>query len=226
MEIRPEPRVPVFLPVRVFGMSADGRPFFQAAHVENISSDGALLTGVEHALAPGEVVGVQYLDKKARFSVVWHMDSGQIKKAQVGIKLVEGQTCPWLSELERPAEVTTAKSEEQRRRYSRHKLSFPLELRTENRTAPMQTSATDISGRGCYVETIMPFAIETVFKISFWLDQEKIETEGVVRAKDPGFGMGIEFTGLSTEDQDRIQRFLDAHDSQSASAAAGDGANS
>ena len=42
-----QPRLTVDLPVRIFGMSASGRAFSQHARAQNISADGALLTGVE-----------------------------------------------------------------------------------------------------------------------------------------------------------------------------------
>ena len=60
----------------------------------------------------------------------------------------------------------------------------------------MQTNATDIGGRGCYVETLLPLPLGTKVKITFWMDSEKIQTSGVVRASDGGVGMGIEFTQL------------------------------
>jgi hypothetical protein len=70
----------------------------------------------------------------------------------------------------------------------------------------MQTSATDISGRGCYVETLLPLPFGTNVNVSFWMESEKITTTGVVRASDPGVGMGIEFTGLDPATQERFQR--------------------
>ena len=73
----------------------------------------------------------------------------------------------------------------------------------------MQTNATDIGGRGCYVETLLPLAIGTKVTITFWMDSEKIHTSGVVRASDGGVGMGIEFTQLDNHVQDRLQKHLD-----------------
>ena len=87
-----------------------------------------------------------------------------------------------------------------------------LELRDERSGAAMQTSATDISGRGCYVETLMPIPFGTAVRISFWMDTEKITTAGVVRASDPGVGMGIEFTGLDFSTQERFQHLLEKLD--------------
>jgi hypothetical protein len=66
-----EPRLSVDLPVRIWGMSAEGRPFSQPARAQNISSDGALIAGVETELKVGDTIGVQCDEKKTRCTVVW-----------------------------------------------------------------------------------------------------------------------------------------------------------
>jgi len=44
---------------------------------------------------------------------------------------------------------------------------------------------------------------------AFWIDFEKIITPAVVRTSDPGVGMGIEFIGLSTQNQERVQQAVE-----------------
>jgi len=102
MTPKPEPRVDVNLPVRVFGMGADNRPFFQNAHARNVSDHGAKLSGIEKQLRPGDVIGIQFGDKKARCKVVWVVDAGALKKTQIGVQLVADQECPWTAILPRP----------------------------------------------------------------------------------------------------------------------------
>jgi hypothetical protein len=75
-----EPRLDVELPVRVFGMGADGRPFLHNAQARNISRHGAKLFGLGAELKPGDVIGVQVGDTKARCKVIWVVDAGQAKK--------------------------------------------------------------------------------------------------------------------------------------------------
>src|ERR1700690_2981408 len=94
-----EPRQSVDLPVRIWGMSADGRPFSQHARAQNISSEGALISGVDNELKVGDVVGVQCEEKKTRCTVIWVVNTGPVKKNQVGVKLVAGQECPWKTYL-------------------------------------------------------------------------------------------------------------------------------
>ena len=76
----------------------------------------------------------------------------------------------------------------------------------------MRVNATDISGNGCYVETVMPLPISTVLRVDFWMDQERVSASATVRTRDPGVGMGIEFTGLPEESKRRFQAHLDKID--------------
>ena len=208
-----EPRLTVDLPVRIWGMSAEGRPFSQSAHAHNISSEGALISGVETELKVGDVIGVQCAEKKTRCTVVWVMNTGPVKKNQVGVKLVADQDCPWKSFLPLDG-ATVAIAASNRRRWHRHKISLPLELRDERVNAPLRINATDVSGNGCYVESMLPLPLGTMLRVDFWLDSERIKISAVVRTCDPGVGNGIEFTGMPPETKERMQTYLDAIDPQ------------
>ena len=78
------------LKVKVWGMGANGQPFFQSAMAQNVSATGACLYGIEPELKVGDVIGVQYEGKKARCKVIWVVDAGALKKTQVGVQLVAG----------------------------------------------------------------------------------------------------------------------------------------
>jgi len=208
-----EPRVTVDLPVRAWGMTADGRPFSQHARAQNISSEGALLSGIESELKVGDVIGVQCDDKKTRCTVMWVVNTGPIKKNQVGIKLLADQECPWKSYLPMQG-ATVAVLPSNKRRFPRHKISFPIELRDERVKTPMRINATDVSGNGCYVETILPLPVGTVLRVDFYLQNEHINISAVVRTCDPGVGNGIEFTGLPPEGKTHLQQYLDGIDPQ------------
>ncbi|MGA9529039.1 MAG: PilZ domain-containing protein [Terriglobales bacterium] len=201
----------VDLPVRVWGMSLDGRPFNQHARAQNISPDGALLTGVECALKVGDVIGVQCDDKKARCSVIWAMSTDLTKKNQVGIKLLAEQECPWKNYLPLDGATVTF-TQSNRRHFHRHKISLPIELRDERIKAPTRINATDVSGNGCYVESMSPMPAGTVVRLDFWIDTYHMNISGIVRTCDPGVGNGIEFTGLPAEGKARLQSYLDATD--------------
>jgi hypothetical protein len=218
MEKRPETRVETQILVRVWGMDSDGRPFFQNVKAANVNSEGALLAGINHPLKVGDVVGVQYEERKARFKVIWVMDGGAARRIDIGIQVLHGQRTPW-HELA-GGEVDKEVSGKNRRRFTRHKIHYPIEIGFEDsRRTHMQTNATDIGGRGCYVETLLPLAMGTRVKLKFWIDSEKVQTGGIVRASDPGVGMGIEFTDLENKIQETLQRHLDKMNEGLASAA-------
>src|SRR6202050_3268353 len=207
------PRATLDLRIRVWGMGANNQPFHQNAIAHNVSVTGACVSGLDQGLKVGDVIGVQYESKKARCKVIWAMEGGGLKKTQVGVQLVADQECPWLSQL--PAEVLAnmpAPTPDNRRRFQRHRISFPLEFRDERVNTPMRVNATDISGNGCYVETAMPLAVNTVLRLEFWIDQERISATATVCTRDPGVGMGIEFSGITEETKRKFQNHLDKMD--------------
>ena len=212
MDNRPESRVDARIMVRVWGMDADGRPFFQNANASNISAEGALLGGINHPLKAGDVIGVQYAEKKARFKVVWVIDGGAARKIEAGVELLPNQRTPW-QEIAVTGKEHVLQPGQNKRKFTRHKMLFPIEISFEDsRRSHMQTSATDIGGRGCYVETLLPLPLGTKVNITFWMDSEKVYTTGVVRTSDGGVGMGIEFTALDNTVQERLQDYLDKMD--------------
>ena len=105
MTQRPEPRLDTDLPIRVWGMDSNGKPFIQHVRAKNISNQGALVSGVECELKPGDIIGVQVEQKKARCRIVWVVDAGGIYKN--GLQLLERQECPWKEALSRPATAPT-----------------------------------------------------------------------------------------------------------------------
>jgi hypothetical protein len=212
-EERPEPRVDTDLPVRVFGMDANGKPLNQHVRARNISSNGALISGIEQPLQVGDVIGVQLEQKKARFRVVWVVDAGGIEKNQVGLQMQEGQECPWKEQLAKQTQPgAPIPHPSNRRRRARHKIDVNLELRDERTNIPMRVSATDISANGCYIESILPLPKGTSLKATVWMGDEKLSTTAIVRTCDPGVGMGIEFMTLSPDEQDRFQKYLEKLD--------------
>ena len=209
-----EPRLDVELPIRVFGMGADGRPFIHKAQARNISYHGAKLTGLGTLLKPGDVIGVQVDDIKGRCKVIWVVDAGQAQNISVGVSLVEGQPCPWEKEMQQAlaaaATPRVAPSEGDKRKFPRRRVPFPIEIRDQGGVGShMNTRSADISARGCYVETMLPLAVGKLLTITFWLDSEKISTPAVVRSCDGGVGMGIEFTGLDEKTRERLQQRIE-----------------
>ena len=103
---RKDLRVPAELPVRVWGVDAKGSRYAQNANARNISIGGALISGIEIGLRPGDLIGVQYHDKQARYRVVWARDSAGPSKHQAAVQKLDGWECPWRELL--PYKTTAA----------------------------------------------------------------------------------------------------------------------
>src|SRR5579864_1493743 len=133
-----------------------------------------------------------------------------------------GQTVPWadVAGKDKPAAKPSHRSGGEKRRFVRHKVLFPITISfADAHRSHMQCNATDIGGRGCYVESLVPLMIGTEVVVTFWIDSHKFITKGVVRASDPGVGMGIEFTVLEMEIQHQLQEYLEKIDKGFANAA-------
>jgi hypothetical protein len=212
MEKRPESRVPADIPVRIWGMDADGKPFFQSGLASSLSSEGAQLTNLHQCLKVGDIIGIQYGEKKSRFKVIWSNPSVAPRKNKAGVLLLPGQTVPW-EEITIENQRAPKPAGENKRRFMRHKVQFPVEISFEDtRRAHMQCGATDIGGRGCYIETFSPLPLNTEVIVTFWIDSDKIRTSAIIRTSDPGVGMGIEFTSLEDHIQQRLQEYIEKID--------------
>ncbi|HEX7895981.1 MAG TPA: PilZ domain-containing protein [Terriglobales bacterium] len=213
MEPKGETRIAADLPVRVWGMDADGKPFFQNAAASNLSSEGALLSRIQHPLKMGEVLGIQYGEKKARFEIKWVKPVAIPKGFEAGVRILPNQTLPWIDVTNGTQGVPEAARRSDKRRFNRHRVQFPIVISfPDPRRAHMQCYATDIGGRGCYVETLVPLQVDTEIIVTFWIDSDKLITKGRVRTSDPAVGMGIEFMALEEQIQKRLQEYLDKMD--------------
>lgn len=95
MDRRRQQRVSVELPVQIWGMDANGRPFTQPASLRTISGRGATLQGVTAPLKPGDVVDLQYQGTKAQFRVVWLGKPGTEMQGEVGVENISKDVQLW-----------------------------------------------------------------------------------------------------------------------------------
>jgi hypothetical protein len=208
-----EPRFNVELMFRVFGMGANLHPFSQQVQACNISAHGARLSGLETQLVLGDIVGVDFAGKKARCQVMNLVDTGALPKIEVGVRLMDGQACPWREEFGVEGAVATGfipgtkAAAKDQRKFPRHRIPMPVEIRAGTSAGiRMSTNTADIAGNGCYIETRMPFPVNQILGLTLWLNSEPIHTSAIVRTCDGGVGMGIEFTGLDEMAQRKLQQ--------------------
>ena len=92
---RREPRTDIDLGLTVWGVDTRGDRFLQEARAREISLSGALLTGLDAELRSGDVIGILYAGKKARYRVVWVSQSGTSDKVQAAVHRFAADECPW-----------------------------------------------------------------------------------------------------------------------------------
>jgi hypothetical protein len=63
---------------------------------------------------------------------------------------------------------------------------------------------------------MLPLPVGKELTITFWMESDKVTTPAIVRACDGGVGMGIEFTGLDEQKQQRLQSLLETMDPETA----------
>ena len=95
MDRRQRLRVETALPVRVWGLDAQFRPFTELARVGNISNTGAVLHGINRKLRAGEVLEMQYSGEKIQVRVVWSGKLGSPEEGMVGVQHVQSKSHIW-----------------------------------------------------------------------------------------------------------------------------------
>jgi hypothetical protein len=95
MDRRRQQRVFVDLPVTIWGMDANSRPYTQPASLRTISGRGATLQGVDAQLKPGDTLDLQYEGAKAQFRVVWLGKPGTEMQGEVGLENLSADTQLW-----------------------------------------------------------------------------------------------------------------------------------
>jgi hypothetical protein len=95
MDRRSQQRISVELPVQIWGMDANARPFTQPASLRTISGRGATLQGVSAQLKPGDLLDLQYQGSKAQFRVVWLGKPGTEMHGEVGVENLTSDIQLW-----------------------------------------------------------------------------------------------------------------------------------
>ena len=111
---RREPRTETALDLTIWGVDMKGDRFLQQAHAREISLNGALLSGLDAELKSGDVIGVLYRGRKARYRVVWVRFSDDSLKIQAAVQRIEPDRCPWQEDLPEESRLIEAEKETQK----------------------------------------------------------------------------------------------------------------
>jgi PilZ domain-containing protein len=110
IERRKETRIPADVALTIWGVDTRGERFLQSARARDISESGALVVGLDADLTSGDVVGILYAGKKARFRVIWIRYDGTGDRMELAVHRVQPDACPWLDLLKVDGAVPAVES--------------------------------------------------------------------------------------------------------------------
>jgi hypothetical protein len=204
-----EPRKAVEVPVRVFGTDRDGKPFLENLVTVDVSLHGAKVRGLKAKLQIDEIIGLTYSKNKAHFRVKWIGTPATPSEGVLGLLNLTLNKPFWDFPLPQTEPETFADAPgNERRRWRRVKCSISVELRVPGE-AVIWGKASDVSEGGCFIEMAIPLANQTRFNVALWLAETKLHLKAQVASVQAGFGNGVCFLGLTSEQQERLRRFIE-----------------
>lgn len=96
--------------------------------------------------------------------------------------------------------------QKERRRYRRYEIHGGATLQVKGNDVRTWAKLTDVSPGGCYVESYAPFPAKTALQMTLEVREVRVALEGIVKVVYPGLGMGIEFTEITEEDRQELER--------------------
>lgn len=238
MARRREERIIISLPVRLWGMDINGKPFTQNASSVDITRMGARLQGVTCRIQHGDIIGIQHGNDKARFRVIWVARPGSRNEGQIGVHCVEVGKYIWGAVQPSNAADTYDPNEavfshvvssgaaaaaaapehrdvfandatrEGRRRMPRYACRGGGEVRQPGMKTAVWGSLTDISRTGCYLETLTTLPRNAKCELLLNVEGIEIKVGAEVRVSHPSMGMGLQFIEVEPEDQQKLEDLL------------------
>jgi hypothetical protein len=96
-----------------------------------------------------------------------------------------------------------------RRLANRHSFSATAEVVEIVSGARLQTRAADLSQKGCYLDTLNPFANGTKVQVRICWERVELRCAAEVRDSQPGMGMGVAFAELDQAQKALIQSWIE-----------------
>jgi PilZ domain len=95
----------------------------------------------------------------------------------------------------------------ERRQFPRRLCAITAQLTAEGYSVGIPVKIVDISLGGCYIEMFSPLPKNIVVELSLKLGEDTLQASGIVRSSQTGFGMGVAFTSMSSQDLERLKKF-------------------
>jgi hypothetical protein len=85
-----------------------------------------------------------------------------------------------------------------------------LSITSKDRKLSTTAVTTDLSEYGCYVPMVFTPEVGTELNILIGVNDHRIPADGVIRSRDGGVGIGIEFRAMAAPDRTALKAFLDS----------------
>lgn len=226
---RREPRIPMCFPVKILGFDSNGKPFNLSTETTDISCRGACLKALGGLLDTGKKIEIEFEDQKAWFRVQWVGQNGSAKAGRVGVRCLEPGKYIWgippkaweadaydpsappvvvtQSEPMAPAPNVSQWVGTERRQFARHSCRMQGDVCVRGDSVHIPGTVTDISLGGCYIEMLSPLPVGTDVDLTLAPGDATLHVVGKVRSSQTSMGMGLSFTGISSEDFETLRRF-------------------
>jgi PilZ domain-containing protein len=193
------------VPVLVWGMNPLGSPFLQQVHTVNVGLCGACVEGMANPVLTGDVLGLKYRDRKARFRVVWVGEKGTSEAGKVELSPLDKTQNFWEVHV---SMVTDQREPAERRQTQRYACKGSVQIRQSGTRFPMSAGVSEISLNGCYVELFAALPVGTQVDLMLQVVGVTVRCAGEVRASHPGVGMGIKFEKMSEADRGALKKVI------------------
>ena len=205
------------------------------AHTIDLTECSARVGGLNVMLEPGETVEIKRKAQKAKFQVIWMGAPGTAMEGQAGFHGLEPDRPIWDVDFAQPVagdESNTPEPGPEQRAANPSIIKIPIptpaptSATQERRLNPRyacEGAATvraltgnlvahgpvkDISSGGIYMETLIPFPVNTAVNIKLAIADVWLDVRGEVRASHASMGMGIAFHKLAPELSGKLDHIL------------------
>jgi hypothetical protein len=161
--------------------------------------------GVTELEQTGEVTRVQRLPDGYGIAVALLPTSSAISSRPPAAN-VHAQSS--LAETADPFATPTTRSEAERRCASRTPFIAPIELIDMRTGSRIQARISDLSLRGCYVDTLNPLPVDSAVRLQIRRREELFDALARVSSSHAGSGMGLVFADLSLAQRTTLYNWL------------------
>lgn len=218
---RRQPRLTGILPVRIWGTDCEGKPFIEHVCTIDISNKGACLAAVRARLSRGDMLGLQYRNRQARFRVIWVSPASTPGDNHVGLECLQPEKELWPvtaptdgcdnyvpAEARLPEHHKAHSLHENRRSHTRYPVVGKAYVSKIHGGEGFWTIMGDISVSGCYLQRGDPLPVGRNIWLSIKIADAEFQAAGIVRSRHPRMAKGVEFTFMSNADRRTLNRLI------------------